>query len=484
MDKPFEVVVIGAGIAGLSAAASLSRAGRRTVVFEQHHQPGGYWSSFVRRGILFDITPHWTTDPGRVNALLAEHGAGPLEFERHAHVGRYLGPEPGWDIWVSSDRGRFEDSVLASFPGVRRETLESLEATCREIFRTVDAIPPRNLELAGALARLSAVPGLLWKLRKVLRYTRQPVEAFLESYFPGEGLRGLRTLLALTAPIPDIAAIGVIAMLGIALEGRAFSPVGGAQVVGDAFARAAQSSGAQIHYRRQVKRILVKHGKVAGVELEDGERIPARAVVAAMDARQLYTGLLEPSLLPPSFRRKLEAYPPSDPYVILSLVTDLDPAAYGFEGTDTFVASSPNLKETLAPNDPERGFFELVFPRYPQAGGRPAAPRPADRGPGQLRHEERWRSGPGLERGEAYRELKDSYARRLLRQRGVPPAGLERAHRAPGRRPPRSPCTATRSTTAGRPWAGDTRTRCAGGSAWPSCPGCTRRATGWGLRGW
>ena len=62
-------------------------------------------------------------------------------------------------------------------------------------------------------------------------------------------------------------------------------------------------------------------------------------------------------------RRKLEAYPPSDPYVIFSLVTDLDPAAFGFEGTDTFVASSADLSQTLAPNDPEAGFFELVFPR-------------------------------------------------------------------------------------------------------------------------
>jgi phytoene dehydrogenase-like protein len=285
MDKPLEVAVIGAGIAGLSAAAALSRAGSNTAVFEQHHQPGGYWSSFVRRGIIFDITPHWTTDPGRVNAFLVEHGAAPLQFERHAHVGRYLGPGPGWDIWVSADRRRFEDSVLASFPGVRRETLVSLEATCREVFRAVDSVPSRNLELAGPLARFSAVPGLLWKLRQVLRYTRQPAEAFLQSCFPGEGLRGLRTLLALTAPIPDIAAIGVIAMIGIALEGRAFSPVGGAQVVGDAFARAAQSSGAQIHYRRQVKRILIENGRTAGVELEDGERVRARAVVGCWRRR-------------------------------------------------------------------------------------------------------------------------------------------------------------------------------------------------------
>jgi phytoene dehydrogenase-like protein len=89
MDKPLEVVVTGAGIAGFSAAAAAAHAGRNTVVFEQHFQPGGYWSSF-------DITPHWTTDPARVNALLAVHGVGPLEFERHVHVGRYLDPEPGW----------------------------------------------------------------------------------------------------------------------------------------------------------------------------------------------------------------------------------------------------------------------------------------------------------------------------------------------------------------------------------------------------
>jgi phytoene dehydrogenase-like protein len=416
MDKATDIVVIGAGIAGLSAAATLARAGRKTVVFEQHLQPGGYWSSFVRQGIVFDITPHWTIDPERVNAMLADHGVGPLEFENRAHVGRYLGPEPGWDIWVSADRQRFEASVLASFPGASRAALARLEAICREIFASIDSVPSRNLELAGPLARLGAILGMALKLRKVLRYARLPAEAFLEAFFPGESLRGLRTLLALTAPIPDIPAIGVIAMLGIALRSRAFSPVGGAQAVGDAFALAAKASGAQILHNRRVTRILVEGGRVVGVELEDGSRVQAGRVVAAMDAKQLFYGLLDPSLMPAVFRRKLDAYPPSDPYVILSLVTDLDPAAFGFEGTDTFVAPSPHLKETLAPNDPERGFYELVFPRFRRPEADPRHHGLQIVAPATFGHEQHWRSGPGLERGEAYRRLKRSYADALLRR--------------------------------------------------------------------
>ena len=58
-----DVIVIGGGIAGLSCAAYLASAGKRALLFEQHFQPGGYWTSFVRHGVVFDITPHWTIAP-------------------------------------------------------------------------------------------------------------------------------------------------------------------------------------------------------------------------------------------------------------------------------------------------------------------------------------------------------------------------------------------------------------------------------------
>jgi phytoene dehydrogenase-like protein len=156
LDYSADVIVIGGGIAGLSCAACLGRAGKRVMLFEQHFRPGGYWTSFVRHGVVFDLTPHWTIAPDVVNGMLADHGVDPLEFEQHECVGRYVGPRPDWDIWVSKDRARFEASVLRSFPTAGRDQLALLIDLSLDVFAQVEAAPVLNLELMNPAARLAA----------------------------------------------------------------------------------------------------------------------------------------------------------------------------------------------------------------------------------------------------------------------------------------------------------------------------------------
>ena len=87
-----DTIVIGGGIAGLSAAAHLAKAGKKVVLFEQHDKPGGYYTSFVRDGIIFDITAHWTVAHERVpfvdGLYLAGHWVGPSGIFNVAQSGK------------------------------------------------------------------------------------------------------------------------------------------------------------------------------------------------------------------------------------------------------------------------------------------------------------------------------------------------------------------------------------------------------------
>ncbi|MBN1103959.1 MAG: FAD-dependent oxidoreductase, partial [Deltaproteobacteria bacterium] len=56
--RDFDVVAVGAGLGGLSAAVFLSQAGKRVLLLEKHNVPGGYATSFLRGRFEFDVALH------------------------------------------------------------------------------------------------------------------------------------------------------------------------------------------------------------------------------------------------------------------------------------------------------------------------------------------------------------------------------------------------------------------------------------------
>lgn len=433
-ETDWDAIVIGAGLAGLSCAAHLAKAGMRVIVLEQHSRPGGLWTSFFRRGIIFDLSTHWVTEPQTLNHMLDELGCPPVEFVQLDRLGRYVGPplptrpaalagaptSPGpavdyaWDIVVGPDAEAFKDSVRRSFPTVDETKVADLVREAIDFSRLVDSLPVYSPELAGLGERLRAGLALLPHISKLRRLGTLPADEYLAKLFPGDDLAGLRAALYTLAPIPGMSAAGPLAILGTGLRGRAYAPKGGSHVLADAFAEAAVRRGAEIRYSQKVVSILTGDKAARGVSLADGTELRAPAVVSAADAKQTFYQLLGREKIAESYTRILEAQPVSEPYGLISIVTTLDPAIAGFNGTDVFVCSSTDVPRALESKEPEDCFFLLVFPQYAEPGADPALRGVQVVVPAAWAWREHWETWPTPERGDAYRALKMEWSAKII----------------------------------------------------------------------
>jgi prolycopene isomerase len=332
----FDVVVIGAGLGGLSAAACLAKAGRRVLVVEREDGPGGNARAFRRGPYTFDPAIHVTAQGFNVEFLdfyLTALGI-------HERV-ELLAAEDCFGVDIDSERWRLpvglqalKDYLAERFPheadGVRR-----FVETCAQTTRESQAPPPRV-----GLADLDAVKAQLPMLFKYRRATladvldehmRDPLaKAVCAAQWPYLGLPPGRTsFMAYSGAWMALVEPGPLYVRG------------SFQSLADALAQCIADNGGEFLPATSVTAIELAGGRVAGVELDGGERVAAGVVVSNADARQTFERLLPATSLPERFRRRLAKMRPSVSAFVLFSAAKLDPAAHGlshehflYPGTD------------------------------------------------------------------------------------------------------------------------------------------------------
>ncbi len=284
------VVVVGAGLAGLSAALRLRGAGREVTVVERGPGPGGRAGVVTRSGYTLDTGPSVFTAPELVEDAFAAVGERmadrltllPLDTTYRAQFA------DGSHLDVHADRTAFAAEVeRLCGPGEAAALLRYLDDLA-ELYRLqlrtfIDRNLDSPLDLLG--------PELVTLVRRGgFRRLSQHVAGF----FADERLRRLFSFQALYAgvsPFRAIAAYAVIAQLDIGAG--VWHPVGGIGAVPRAMAAAAADAG--VEFRYDTSAVLELAGDRVSAVLADGERLPADAVVVTADApHELVPGLPGP----------------------------------------------------------------------------------------------------------------------------------------------------------------------------------------------
>ncbi|RBY77116.1 phytoene desaturase [Geodermatophilus sp. TF02-6] len=294
------VVVVGAGLAGLSAALRLRGAGREVTVVERAPGPGGRAGRVELRGYALDTGPSVFTAPELVADALAAVGEKPehrltlvpLETTYRARFA------DGSHLDVHADVDAFAAEVEALCGPGEAAALRRYLADLAELYRLqLSTFIDRNLDTPLDLLG----PELVALVRRggFGRLSRH-----VERHFTDDRLRRLFSFQALYAgvsPYRAIAAYAVIAQLDIGAG--VWHPVGGIAAVPRAMAAAAADAGVEFRYGTSVERLDGAGRRVTGVLTDDGERLPADVVVVTVDS---------PERLVPGFaRRRRPVYSPS-----------------------------------------------------------------------------------------------------------------------------------------------------------------------------
>jgi phytoene dehydrogenase-like protein len=278
------IVIIGAGMGGLSAGVYGRVNGYRTQIFEMHSRPGGQCTSWKRKGYTFDPCIHhfWGCRPGsNLNRLWQELGAMPREtvaLEECVTV-------------VSADGRTFPDYY--DLERLRRALLElapadapSIEDYIRHIQKLVTKTRVTEDWVASSFwANLTKMPSAI-PVRKWMTLSMGDYAAAFSDPF----LRRAFSLIIYSQP-EAVLFFHLLRHAG-GLTGDLQWPVGGSAELAKSIERRYLALGGEVRYGARVDEILVEDDRATGVRLADGTEHRADIVISNADGRRTILDLL------------------------------------------------------------------------------------------------------------------------------------------------------------------------------------------------
>lgn len=318
-----DVLVIGAGISGLTAASLLAKSGLDVVVVDKSNDPGGTCGIFKRRGRIFD----------QGSSML--YGFGDSGFNSHRFVFNVL-EEPitvveqnmlyvvnfkGHRVHFHKDIDKFIDELSLVFPD-EKDNIKRFYKDMSKLYKDVledtpSYTTPDEINRKDAMENFKKHP---FSYIKFLSFLNKSAKSLLQKYFKNPEIFNFFDKMTSTycyATVEEAPAILAAVMFVDNHKGGSFYPAGSSLFLPGKLEKVIEENNGTMIQNREVEEILFKDNKATGVLLDTGDVIEANEVIYTGTVWNLYDKLISKSLQNKSEADRLSSQIPTHPSVVL-----------------------------------------------------------------------------------------------------------------------------------------------------------------------
>ena len=343
LQDVYDVIVVGAGMGGMTAASLLAKRGLSVLMIEQQNKPGGACTSFKREDHVFDVGAAMLYGFGekgfRPFRFLLNELEEPIDVVAHKTLARMT--FEGHEIIFWPDIDRFLEELYLLFPKEK----DNLRAFYDDLYKKYENIviknevisPPSEFSPRQGLRRLLSDPLTIIKMQKLLSTsTKDLMQKYFRSPDIVDFFDKLCSAYSYTTAEETPAVLAATMFIDNHIGGVYF-PAGGAQMFPNVIEKAFERDGGQVLYQQLVDEILIRDGQAYGVRLQNGIEIRAERVIANATVWNIYGKLIRPEHIAPERLKWAKALIPTFPSMTLYLVV---------------MAISPNMCTWPRPDDP------------------------------------------------------------------------------------------------------------------------------------
>jgi prolycopene isomerase len=339
MMNDYDVVVIGAGNGGLTAALSLAKNGCKVLLLEQHNIPGGCATSFIRGRFEFEVALH------QLSGLGTESQPGPLRdtFRRLGVLDKldFVEQENLFRIVLP---GKLDITLRACRDDIVRVLKDRFPAESSGIDRFFNLMYLFSTQMIfGVYSRDPEISKT--KYPEFFEYAAQDLQAVMDKYLSDPLLKlsigNYWSYLGL--PFNKLSFLDYAIMLFSYIELKPFHIKGSSQALSSALLDAFLKAGGDVRFNCKARKIVVKDKQVQGVVTADGFEISTRHVVSNASTLTTYLEMIDIGDLPESIIQSFSSRTIGLSACGLYLGFDCEPQDMGVTESTNFIYMSDDL---------------------------------------------------------------------------------------------------------------------------------------------